>query len=111
MDTPQTMTEHTNHPISPATLERIRRFRLIDDLDAVFHMEDFGLEDVLEARERGGTGQKADERRDDVSDKAGHDFAERAADDNADGHVENVALEREFLKILEKLFHKETPFS
>ena len=32
MDTPQTMTEHTNHPVSEATLERIRRFRLIDDL-------------------------------------------------------------------------------
>ena len=43
---------------------------------------------------------QADQGRDDISDERGNDSAERRADDDADGHVHNVALERERFKFI-----------
>ena len=46
--------------------------------------------------------QRADRGHDDVVHQRGDDLAERAADDNADGHVHDVALEGELAEFLEK---------
>ena len=49
-----------------------------------------------------GVEEQADEGRDDVADQRVHDGRERRADDHADGHVHDIALERKFLEFLEK---------
>ncbi len=46
--------------------------------------------------------QGPDGRHDDIVHERRHDLAERAADDDADGHVHYVALEGEFLELLEE---------
>lgn len=46
------------------------------------------------------TGNKADERHDDVVDERGYDTAECGADDNADCHIDNVALGNHSLEFI-----------
>ena len=51
-------------------------------------------------------GEQREQRHEQVVDHAGDDFAERAGDHHADGHVDDVALEGEVAKFLEQLFHE-----
>lgn len=55
-----------------------------------------------QVREVGIADQRADRRHEDVVHERRDDFAERPADDYADGHVHDIALERKFLEFLEK---------
>ena len=50
-------------------------------------------------------GQHGDERHDDIIDERGRDLAERAADDDADGHIEHVAAHGKGLELFKKLLH------
>ena len=58
-------------------------------------------------RDLGGAaaGDDGDERVDDVVGKRGHDGSERAANDDADGHVHHVAAIDEFLEFVEQCLH------
>ena len=65
------------------------------------HVADFrDVEPQL--REVGVSDQRADGRHQDVVHERRYDFAERAADDHADGHVHYVAFEGELLEFFEK---------
>lgn len=50
-------------------------------------------------------GQHADERHDDVVDERCDDLPERAADNDADRHIDHVPLYGKFLEFLEQRFH------
>ena len=63
-------------------------------------------------RERGevhAAGQFCNEGSEEIIDDAGDDSGERGTDDNADGHVDDVALERKLLEFLNNLSHDDHP--
>ena len=69
------------------------------------HVADFrDVEPQL--REVGVSDQRADGRHQDVVHERRYDFAERAADDHADGHVDDIAAHRECLEVLKEFFHE-----
>ena len=54
--------------------------------------------------------QEPDRRHDDVIDERLHDRAERSADDDADSHVHDAALDGELAEFLEHSHHSTPPF-
>jgi len=64
------------------------------------------LDDGEHAGNAAGTGDQADERHDHISDQRGNDLAEGTADDNADGHIQHVALHSKLFEFLNELFHR-----
>ena len=51
-----------------------------------------------------GTGDKVEDRVDEVIGERGHDTGERTTDDDTDGHVHHVAAERKLLKFFDEVF-------
>ena len=56
-------------------------------------------------------GKNGDKRHDNIVHQRGRDLAERAADDNADGHIQHVAAHGKRLEFFHKLLHKKSPLS
>ena len=91
---------------------------LDDGVDEVADVERDGLarcsgcdESDLHGLEVDASGDKSDDRADEVVDKAVDDCSERAADDDTDCHVEDVAAGDELLEFSEKtcVFHFSFP--
>ena len=78
-------------------------------LDDGLALHDSGLERDIERRQVDAADQAADERHDDIRDEAGADLAEGRSDDNADGHVHDVAAGDEGFEFIEELFHRSIP--
>ena len=74
----------------------------VDDLLA---LHDCFLEHPLPAGKVDAAGQHGDERHDDVAHERGRDLAERTANDNADGHIDDVAAHGKGLELFKKLLH------
>ncbi len=68
-------------------------------------LHDGFLKHPLPCGEVDAAGQHGDERHDDIIDERGRDLAERAADDDADGHIEHVAAHGKGLELFKKLLH------
>ena len=68
-------------------------------------LHDGFLEHPLPRGEVDAAGQHGDERHDDIAHERGRDLAERAADDDADGHIEHVAAHGKGLELFKKLLH------
>ena len=64
-----------------------------------------GLERDIERREIHTANQTADKRHDDIRNKTRADFAERRRDDNADGHIHDVAAGDKGLEFIQKFLH------
>ena len=80
----------------------------VNDLAALHHGL---LEHPFPRGEVHAAGKNGDKRHDNIVHQRGRDLAERAADDDTDGHVDDVAAHGKRLEFFHKLLHKKSPLS